>query len=340
MNRRPLGQTGLHVSELCLGTMSFGWRTRPATAITLLDAFHGAGGNLIEATQICPDVLTQPDWIGLPEACVGEWLNSRAVRRSELIIATRLIWSSTPALPAENLARCLEASLRRLQTDYLDLLVCDWTPSSDRLDDVLHQLTQLVEQGKVRQLAVPSFARWEMSESVRQTSSRSLEPIMTVQADYSLLDRRSEISLLAHPHRRQLGFLARSPLAGGYLTMAKDRPATHDLQRQRTLNLRYDHRKGRAIRAAVEAVAQELGATMAQVALAWVLSNPAVSAAVIAPLSANQLQDSIEATNLDLAWNQLRRLDLLSSSDPGQDETAGSPFVLVEQHEPAETLAS
>lgn len=314
MKRRPLGHTGLHVSELCLGTMSFGWRTRHSTALTLLDEFVEAGGTFLEAAQICPDVLTPPDWAGLPESSIGDWLRSRQHPRESLILATRLVWNPDRHLPSDSLANCCEASLRRLKTDYLDLLVCDWTPTTPQLEDMLHGLTRLVEQGKVRHLAVSSFGAWQTGENLRQNSLRQLAGIGTIQADYSLLDRQSEPQLLG-PNAGRLGFIARSPLAGGFLALPNHAcQSLQDPRRRRNLHLRYGHSTGQAVCSAVESVAKDLGATMAQVSYSWVLSNPAVSALLIAPLSVNQLHDAIEATDLSLSWPQLRRLDLVSST--------------------------
>lgn len=317
MTKRPFGQTGLHVSEPCLGTMSFGWRTRLPKALALLDRYHELGGNFVEAAGICSDLVAQPDWIGLPESSIGEWLKSRRIPRDEIVVATRMVWSPSLQLPAGNVAVCCENSLRRLGTDYLDLLVCDWVQPNRGLDDMMAALTKLVDQGKVRHLGVSGFNSWRASELARATSSRDLVGVAAVQDSYSLMERRCEPDLLNFSGSPQLGFLARSPLAGGFLAAPhSDRPLPQELLRQRNLRRRYNTARGEAVRSAVETIASDVGTTMAQVALAWVLANPAVSAAVIAPLSLNQLNDSVEASTLDLAWSQLRRLDLLSSGEP------------------------
>lgn len=311
--------------------MNFGWRTRLPAALALLDRYHELGGNFVEAAGLCTDLVAQPDWIGLPESSIGEWFESRRIPRDQMVVATRMVWSPSLQLPAGNVAVCCENSLRRLGTDYIDLLVCDWVYPNRGLEDMLAALTKLVDQGKVRHIGVSGFNAWRASEMARATASRDLVAVSAIQDNYSLMERRCEPDLLNFSSSPHLGFLARSPLAGGFLTAPHSgRAASQELLRQRNLRLRYGNARGEAVRSAVDAIASDVGATMAQVALAWTLTNPAVSAAVIAPLTLNQLNDSVEASTLDLAWSQLRRLDLLSSGD-----AAGFPAadVLPESYE-------
>lgn len=315
MKQHPLGRTGLQVSELCLGTMSFGWRTRPSTAMDLLDRFHAAGGNFIEAAGMCPNLPAQPDWVTFPESCMGDWLKQRSVPRSSMVLATRVVWTPGFEVTKAAITACCEASLRRLGTDYLDLLVCDTGPNQE-LSELLDWAHEMVRAGKVRHLVLSGAAAQEFGTTLSAPRAADSVRVEAVQANYSLTERGHETELMTHCHRSGLGFLARSSLAGGFLAgPGRPRPL-HDTQRARNLREWYGNPRDRAIRDAVAAAAQNLGVSMAQVSLSWVLSNPAVTAAVIAPLSTYQLNDVLGACNVDLPWPQLRRLDLVSSS-PG-----------------------
>ncbi len=319
MKQHPLGRTGLQVSELCLGTMSFGWRTRPSIAMDLLDRFHAAGGNFIEAAGMCPSLPAQPDWVTFPESCMGDWLKQRRIPRDSMVLATRLVWTSGFGITKAAITAGCEASLRRLGTDYLDLLVCDAGPVQE-IPELLGWINELVQGGKVRHLALSGLAGQQFGATLSASRGANSVRLEAVQANYSLTERAHETELMAHCHRSGLGFLARSPLAGGFLAGPGGPRPLHETQRVRNLREWYGNPRDRAIRDAVAAAAQNLGVTMAQVSLSWVLSNPAVTAAVIAPLSTHQLDDALGACHVDLPWPQLRRLDLVSSS-PGPRAT-------------------
>ena len=159
----------MHVSELCLGTHSFGWKTSPETSYALLDAYREAGGNFIQASAVCPDFPMSSDWSGLPETHVGQWMNDRAVRRSDLVIATRLTLCR-PVSDVRSVSRLIraacEGSLRRFGVAHLDLLFLEWSDGLLPIDEIFAAVGMLVREGMLRYGAVSGFPSWRVADVI------------------------------------------------------------------------------------------------------------------------------------------------------------------------------
>ncbi len=322
MNTRTLGRTGLKVSELCLGTMHFGWKSDQETSFAILDAFGGAGGNFLQAAGIGQEILTRTTWAGLPEAYIGDWLRTRKVDRHSWIISTRLnLPRSLPGgAPAGAAVRqCCEDALRRLQTDYIDFAVCEWTDVLPTMENVVFALSTLVRAGKLRYFGVAGCPPWRVMEAICHAVRRNVPRPELFQIDFSLLDRSPyEQDAMDLCQEYRLGFLATSPLAGGFLTNRFGLGKPIASEQSRRLQRRYHDRRGRAVLAGLDVIARDRGVTIPQVALAWVLSHRMVTAPVIGVTTVVHLLDAVAATRLNLSDGELRRLELASANPPAE----------------------
>jgi aryl-alcohol dehydrogenase-like predicted oxidoreductase len=315
MKSRPFGRTDLRVSELCLGTMHFGWKTDERTSGAILDTFHSAGGNFVQAASGTPvgcpiDLLAGAN----AEKHVGKWMASRRVPRDSMVIATRLVVRNEP-LSDRALASCVrrncETSLRRLRTDYLDLLLCEWNHALLPMERLLVALAPLVRDGLVRYTGGSSFPAWRVVDGLAASRREPLPRFEAVQADLSLVARRSFDTEFAELcTEKGIAFLARSPLAGGFLVDGPPRwRAWTSVGREMWLRDRFSNHRSLCVRDVLEAIALGRGASVAQTALAWVLTRPAVTSAVIGVTSTEQLTNLIVATNASLTAREVALLE-------------------------------
>ena len=323
MRRRMFGRTGLGVSELCLGTLNFGWRVGEAQAFALLDAFYGAGGNFIQATAVGGAAERALTVTEASEEYVGRWRESRAIKREDLFLATRIVLRSPRpqgAVAMETLIRgCVEQSLRRLRVRYLDLVLIEWSDDLPPIDDVLLALGNLKRAGLVRYFGAAGFPAWRLMESVHRAIVRGWDRFEVAQADYSLLARSErEADLLRLCRDYRCGFLARSPLAGGALT-----------GRATVSRGRFDDAHAGSIRDRLDAVARRHEATVPQVALAWVLRQAVLTAPVLGVGSLEHLRDLLAAPQLDLTGDDLGLLEpnTVAASRAEPVEFTHEPFI-------------
>lgn len=311
IQKRNLGRTGLRVSELCLGTLNFGWKTDDAASLAILDAFHSAGGTFLQATAISPSVELPSVSTNYSEEVIGKWWTSRGVERRDLVLATRIdvrrARASGGKLTDAVCARVRE-SMRRLQTDYLDLLVLEWSEDLLPMGEALEAFGAVVHSCHVRYLATANFPAWRVMDCVSRAFQRNACRMEALQAEYSLMTRaRFEPEVMRLCEELKLGFLATLPLAGGFLT--RRAPGVFgSLGGREWVPQRFDHPYGDAALGALEAVAVRHGATPAQVALAWVLANPTVASAVIGVRSVAELRELVQASELELASAELEEL--------------------------------
>jgi len=300
IKQRTLGRTGLKVSEICLGTINFGWKTKEQESLSILDAYHAAGGNFIQGIGHCPELSLASASTKASEEIVGKWWRSRGIPRSNLVLATRVnLGRGSEAASLVKFARdCVRESLRRLRTSYVDLLVIEWSDSvlpSSRLIEVFNAL---VREGLTRYIGAADFSAWRIAEIIGRARDRNSCRMEALQSDYSLLTRaRFEPEAMALCEDQRLGFIARSPLAGGFLTQSDHL----SVSRREWLDQRYGNIYGDAALAALNDVARKHGATPARTALAWVLHNPAVTSAVVGVQSATQLHDLLHAAFIQLS---------------------------------------
>jgi aryl-alcohol dehydrogenase-like predicted oxidoreductase len=312
MEYRVLGNSGLMVSELCLGSMTFGNESDERSSHRLLDRYVEAGGNFVDTADVYVE--------GVSEEIIGRWLANRT--RDDLVIATKLFWP-TGASPNDHgagrkhIISAVTASLRRLGTDYIDLYQLHAFDETTPLEETLSTLDGLVRAGKVRHLGASNYASWQLQKSVDVARQHGWEPFVALQPLYNLVDRDIELELVPVCRNEGVGMVPWSPLRGGWLTgkyrrgMSTAPAGTRwDGDKQPWLGsweTSVDERTW-AVTDAVLAVAEEVGRSPAQVALRWLLQRPAVTAPIIGARTEQQLDDNLGATGWSLDGKQVERL--------------------------------
>ncbi len=328
MKYRKLGRTGVDVSTLCLGTMTLGEADAnsfmhqigadEATSQAILTAALDAGINFWDTA----DVYGQD---GLSERVVGRWFAASG-RRDEVVLATKFRFRMAQGPNGTGASRrriltCVDDSLRRLQTDRIDLYQIHMQDLDTPEDEILRALDDLVTAGKILYVGCSNYAAWRILESLWTSRSQHLVGFATMQLQYSLLVRDIEREHVPLAVEKGLGILPWSPLAGGFLTgkFRKDAPPPEgtrlDKYRQRLEGL--DTERNWKILAALDAVAAETGATVGQVSLAWLLHKPAVTSVIFGARSVEQLTENLPAAELVLSTEQMARLDTASAFDVG-----------------------
>jgi aryl-alcohol dehydrogenase-like predicted oxidoreductase len=318
MRYRLLGKSGLRVSELCLGTMTFGedwgWGSSEDESRQILDAFFEAGGNLIDTANVYTN--------GTSETMLGEFLRGR---RDSAVLATKY----TNAMPGtdpnaagnqrKNMVRSVEASLKRLRTDYIDLY---WLHIWDRitpLEEVMRAFDDLVRQGKILHAGVSDMAAWAVARANTLAELRGWSPFIALQIEYSLVERTVERELLPMAEALGLGVTAWSPLGGGVLTgkyntgQARDARYGNEMMRP---HMPSADRTAPVVEA-VQAVAREVGRSPAQVALAWLRQRTVPVIPIVGARRLEQFQDNLACLDLRLDEAQVRRLDEASRVELG-----------------------
>ncbi len=326
MNQRPLGRTGLRVSELCLGTLNFGWSVGEGQAWALLDAYREAGGNFIQASAVCEPDGDIPAVAEASETFVGSWWRERKIPRESLFLSTRIVIHNArphgPGAFETYIRRCCEASLQRFRTSHLDLLLIEWSEQLPLMDDILFVLSRLKRAGLVRYLGAAGFPAWRLMESLHRSAQRDTDRFEVLQADYSLLaNRRSERDQRQVCHDYRLGFLARSPLAGGLLARVEGAPNGLTSSRVRRLEERYAGADFDRLRSGLGDIAAFHGLTPSQAALAWVLADPSVTAPVLGVSSPDHLRLLLRAANAGLTSADFSALHRDSSVEASVSST-------------------
>jgi aryl-alcohol dehydrogenase-like predicted oxidoreductase len=328
---RTLGRSGCGVSTLALGTMTFGSETDEAGAHAQLDRFIEAGGNLVDTADVYS--------AGVSEEIIGRWLASRpADVTDQVVIATkgRFPTGGGPndaGLSRRHLDRALDASLRRLGVEAVDLYqVHAWDPLTP-VEETLRFLDDAVRKGKIHYVGLSNFTGWQVQKAVDIADFRGLSRPVTLQPQYNLLAREIEWEVVPVCLSEGLGLLPWSPLGGGWLTgkyRRDERPtgATRLGEDPDRGVEAYDRRSGAertwATVGEVRAVAGERGASMAQIALAWLADRPAVTSVILGARTLGQLDDNLAAAGLHLSAEETERLD--KASDPGAaDYPYGGP---------------
>jgi len=317
MKYRKLGNTGLIVSGVALGTMQFGGKMNMGNldqegATRMVKLALERGINFIDTADVYS--------LGESETLVGNALKGM---RKEIVLATKV------RLPMDenfnrsgatrvNILREVEDSLRRLQTDYIDLYQVHGWDSNTPIEETLRTLDDLVRQGKVRYIGLSNFMSWQATTAVMLQDRLGLEKYVTAQMYYSLIGRGLEYEFQSFAEYHNIGILVWSPLAGGFLTgkYSRANPAPAGTRFAEAGNfVPFDKEMGYRVVEALKEVAGRHDATPARVALAWVLGRPAVSSVIIAARKPEQLEDNIRAVDLRLLDDEVRLLD--AASDPG-----------------------
>jgi len=310
MHYRTLGRTGIKVSEMCLGTMTFGDQVNEPDSITIIKTAMDKGVNFIDTANMYVK--------GRSEEIVGKAIKDR---REGVILATKVAFEMGPNPNDEGLSRkhimhAVEESLRRLDTDYIDLYYVHRPDYSTPIETTLRTLDDLVRQGKVRHLACSNFRAWQVCKALWTSDSHNLERFECLQTPYNVLTRDVEYEVLPLCSAEQLGVTVYNPLAGGLLTGKHDPskpPAAGTRFSNETMGKmyydRYWNESNFAAVAQVKAIAAENGRDMAQMALAWVLNNPAITSIIIGATSLRHVEHNIAATELTLSEAELAKCD-------------------------------
>ena len=319
MEYRKLGRTGLKVSELCLGTMQWGWTADEDTAIAVMDAFVAAGGTFIDTADIYSR-WAEGNPGGVSEEIIGRWMKARGNRR-QIVLATKVRGVMWPGPNGEGLSRAhimaaVEDSLRRLQTDVIDLYQTHWFDADTPIDETMRALDDLVRQGKVRYVGCSNpGAAWRLAKALWSSDKLGLARYDSLQPHYSLAHRAEfERELKELCQEEGIGVIPYSPLAGGFLTGKYRRgEPVPESARASGIQRRYLNDKGFAIIEALEKLGQGRGKSIAQMALAWQLSQPVITSPIIGANSVEQLNDSLGAVGLRLSDEEMKALDAVSA---------------------------
>ena len=317
MNYRQMGKTGLRVSELCLGAMTFGRETTEEDSCRILDRFIEAGGNFIDTANVYS--------AGKSEEILGRWLKGK--NRSDLVIANKVRFNMGPGpndygLSRKHILDSVENSLHRLGTDYIDLYqIHMWDPATP-IEETLQALNSLVQAGKVRYLGASNIAGYQLQKAIDLSRANGWEPFRCLQPLYNLLDRSIEWELIPVCQDEGVGIIPWSPLRGGWLsgkyrrgmsappmdTRVEDAEKNNWSERWSV----YANDRTWGVIDQLLAVAEETGKTPAQVALNWVMNRPGIIAPILGVRTMAHLEDNLGATGWILTAEQTRKLDQAS----------------------------
>lgn len=316
---REVGSSGISVSPLMLGGNMLGWTADEPTSFSILDAFTGSGFNAIDTSD------AYSIWIpghvgGESETVIGKWLQ-RSGKRHDVVIATkvgarpvapgdgsRAEW--TPDLSARYILDSADAALRRLQTDYIDLYQSHVDDENTAMEETLRAYETLISSGKVRAIGASNFSAERLSASLELAAGADLPRYDSCQSCYNLLDRDVEQNVQKVCVDQQVGLLCYSALAKGFLTGRYRTAAECDASEWRDYMQAYINPRGFDALDALERIAVERSATMAQIALAWLLAKPAVAAALVGINSVEQWNEIAPAVDIALTTEELHSLDL------------------------------
>jgi aryl-alcohol dehydrogenase-like predicted oxidoreductase len=307
MQYTHLGRTGLLVSRLCLGTMNFGPHTTEPDSYAIMDHGLELGFNFFDTAN----VYGWKKGEGITENIIGRWWAQGGGRREKVVIATKVFggmgdWPNESKLSALHIKRACEASLKRLQTDYIDLYQMHHVDRATPWEEIWQAMEQLVQEGKVLYVGSSNFAGWHIAQANEAAKARHFMGLVSEQSLYNLADRMIELEVLPASEFYGLGVIPWSPLAGGLLGGAlkkanEGRRASED-QQKRIDKLRPQLERW-------EAFCAEIGENPADVALAWMLKNPVITAPIIGPRTMEQLDGSLRVLDINLTDDQMKTLD-------------------------------
>jgi aryl-alcohol dehydrogenase-like predicted oxidoreductase len=317
MEYRRLGRTGLKVSPLCMGTMQFGWSVNEADTHRILSATLDVGINFIDTADI------YSKWVddnpgGVSETFIGNWIKKNKIPRDQIVLATKVRGEMGKGPNDEGLSRvhivnAVEASLRRLQTDYIDLYQSHWTDDNTPIEETLRTFDDLVKQGKVRYVGASNYAAWELMQALWTSDKQNLVCYDSLQPHYNLIHRDEfERELHAVCSEYQIAVIPYSPLAGGFLTgkYRRDEPLPESKRAEGRKRAMTD--KNFALIDEIEVIALRHNATISQIALAWMLADPVITSPIVGATSIEQLNENLGALKMKLAEDEMALLDKLT----------------------------
>lgn len=330
MKRNRLGRTGLVVSEICLGTMTFGSMADEPTSLAILDKAFDAGVSFLDVAEMYP-VPPNEKWVGRSEEICGKWLGGRA--RDSVIVATKVAgpgggWflgpmrSGNTGLDRWNIETAVDASLRRLGTDYIDLYQTHWPDPDFPIDQTLEALERVVQAGKVRYVGCSNQSAYGLTRALWASDVGALVRYETIQNNFSLLNRRFEDELAEVCRREKVSLLPYSPLAGGVLTGKYQDGAwpdgsrfslyRRDPARGKVMTARFVNEGTLRSTARFSEIAAEQGMSIATLATAWSLAHDFVGSTIIGATHPDHLDDTLAAAGRKLAPDVLAQIDAVS----------------------------
>ncbi|HYL61111.1 MAG TPA: aldo/keto reductase [Candidatus Methylomirabilis sp.] len=315
MKKRKLGKTGMEISPLVFGGNIFGWTVNQATSFKLLDAFVAAGLNAVDTA----DVYSR--WVpghagGESETILGEWMK-RSGNRSKVIVATKVgmdMGDGKKGLSRSYILRSADDSLRRLQTDYIDLYQSHTDDPDTPLEETLGAYAELIKQGKVRAIGASNYKADRLAAALETSKKFGLPAYQTLQPNYSLVERAEyESNLEPLCLKEGLGVINYFPLAGGFLS-GKYRSESDVAGKARARNVtKYLNDRGFKILGALDQVAKKYNATPARISLAWLLARPSITAPIVSATNLDQLKDLISSVDLALDRGSIEFLNQASA---------------------------
>ncbi|GAB4416013.1 MAG: aldo/keto reductase [Anaerolineales bacterium] len=314
MKYRKLGKTGLKVSTLCMGTMQFGWSVDEAESQRILSGTLASGINFFDTADI------YSRWVegnpgGVSEEIIGRWRVQAKIPRDRLVIATKVRGQmgdgpNDQGLSRVHIMQAIEASLKRLQTDYIDLYQTHWPDDDTPIEETLRALDDLIRQGKVRYIGASNYKAWELMEALWASDQHGLARFDSLQPHYNLIERAEfEAELRAVCLKHEIGVIPYSPLAGGFLTgkYRQDQPLPNSPRAE-------GHKKrmterNLALIDKMNEIAQAHNAKISQVALAWLLADDVITSPIIGATSIAQLEENLGALDMKLTEDEKGILD-------------------------------
>jgi len=334
MQRRRLGSSAIAVTDICLGTMTFGSQCDEATSHAICDHAWEAGIDFFDAAELYP-VPPQADTFGITEEIFGRWLKTKP--REAVFVATKVTgpghgWFTPPvrhgrtALDRHQIIAACNESLRRLGTDYIDLYQTHWPDHGLPYEEVLGALTELRDAGKVRVIGCSNETSWGVMKSLWAADRSGLDRYETVQNNFSLINRRCENELAQVLRQEQLSLLPYSPLGGGVLTGKYNNGLPRDArfsayltngeERQQRMARRFLNERSIETTVRLQEIAQSIGTTATALALAWSRQHDFVASTIVGATSVQQLQESLVAQDLILDPETLDRIDSVENEIP------------------------
>lgn len=318
-----LGKHGVLVSNLCLGTMNFGWQTSEEDSFKIMDRALELGINFFDTA----DVYGWSVEHGLTEEIIGRWFAQGGGRRDATVLATKVynpvsrkanlkeVNSDGRSLSAYKIRKHCEGSLKRLQTDWIDLYQMHHIDRDCPWDETWQAFDSLVKQGKVVYVGSSNFAGWDIATACQEASKRGLMGLVSEQSIYHLNNRMIELEVIPACRHYGLGLLPWSPLGGGLLGGALEKA-----QAGRRMGEHFEKEvaENRAKLEKYESLCRELGCPPGEVALAWLLHNPVVTAPIIGPRTIEQLESAVRATEIQLDEETLKKLDEIFPGPGGE----------------------
>lgn len=307
-----LGRIGLQVSRFCLGTVNFGRHATEADSLSVMSRALESGITFFDTANIYND--------GLTETIIGNWLLEDKSRRNQIVLATKLYGSTDEGpndgrLSAYHIRRACEDSLRRLQTDHIDLYQMHHIDRRTPWDEIWQGMEQLVREGKISYVGSSNFAAWHIARAQGIAAQRNFLGLVSEQSVYNLRSRKIELEVLPCCRELGLGVIPYSPMGGGLLCGVLDTPTTGRRSRASNKETIETHRPQFE---AYEELCASIGQPPANVALAWVLNNPDVTAPIIGPRTIEQLEENLSVLELKLDDETLARLDEIWEGPGGE----------------------